>query len=306
MDNLEKKEYIQAGIPDYSKLGELINRAKGPNRTMAAFAQECGIGPSTLSRIANGRITKPVTIENLSTIYEHKDEMFQASFEVLASANGLVTKEEYDKIQARNNVKERKSQQINRERAMQSIITTALLDRNLTIARCPDERIFDPDEKMLTRARPSLSLYITGDASVNESLPEGVWNLFFYTAVVVNDPERFTLMSDTRWVTMRVLEKAMRLFIKDAWYTEKLKNIRTSFVFCDEAIYNEFLTQVKGAPITSAFTAMLVDVDTMRIVKDTWISQHEETKGPLSLPVVGGEEYDRSCVFNSGLMEDDE
>ena len=299
-------EYVQARTPDLFKLGELVNRAKGPNRTMAQFAEECGIGASTLSRIANGKISKPISFENLTAIFEHRDPMFQTSFELLASANGMVPKEAYDRIQAHSEMNERRSQQIDRERAIQNIITTALLDRDITISRCNDERILDPGEKMITRTRPSLSLFITEDSSVSAKISEPVWNLYFNTAIVENDPERRTPMSDARWVAMRVLERSMRVFLKDAWYPEKLSNIRTTFVFCDATLYKEFIFQVENAPINSAFTAMLVYINDMKITKDTWISTLDETRGPLSLPVVGTEEYYRSLDFDSGILEDDE
>lgn len=299
-------EYIQARTPDLLRLGELVTRAKGPGRTMAQFAEECGIGPSTLSRIANGKITKPISFENLTAIFEHRDQMFQTSFDILASANGMVPKEEYERIQVRSEINERRSQQIDRARAMQNIITTALLERNITISRCTDERLLATGEKMLLRTRPSLSLFLTEDPLVKAKISEPLWNLYFYTPVIENDPERRSPVSDVRWVAMRVMERAMRVFLKDAWYPEKLEDIRTTFVFCDATLYTEFLFQVENSPINSAITAMLVDVNDMKIIKDTWISTLDETSGPLANPVVGTEEYFRSMDFDGGILEDDE
>lgn len=300
------KEYVQAGAPDFLKLGELVNRAKGPNRTMAAFAEECGIGPSKLSRVANAKISTPLSLEALASIYEHRDRMFQVPFEVLANANGLVTKETYEQIQVRSNLNALVNLEVQRERAMQNIITTALLDRNVTISRCHDDRMLDSDENAITRTTPSLSLLITGDTAANGRISEPVWNLYFNSSVVANDTEHRTFLSSAVRGARRAVDKAMSLFLKDAWYPEKLSGVRTTFVFCDAAVYKKFITQVKGSPFNSAFTAMLVDVNNMKIIQDTWLSKSDETNGPLSLPVVEADENTHNADFDGDFMEEDE
>ena len=98
----------------------------------------------------------------------------------------------------------------------------------------------------------------------------------------------------------------MSLFLKDAWYPEKLSGVRTTFVFCDAAVYKKFITQVKGSPFNSAFTAMLVDVNNMKIIQDTWLSKSDETNGPLSLPVVEAYENTHNADFDGDFMEEDE
>lgn len=88
------EEYVLARTPDLLRLGELVTRAKGPSRTMAQFAEDCGIGASTLSRIANGKITKAVSLENLQAIYDHRDESVELPFETFARADGYVSPRE--------------------------------------------------------------------------------------------------------------------------------------------------------------------------------------------------------------------
>ena len=97
MENEKKVEYIQVRTPDIMKIGEYVVKAKGANRTMAQFAEECGIGASTLSRIANGKIRKPLTEEVIRSIYEHRDEESNITLNAFMRLNGFMEKERYER-----------------------------------------------------------------------------------------------------------------------------------------------------------------------------------------------------------------
>ena len=62
-------EYVQVRTPDIMRISEYVIKAKGINRTMAQFAEDCGIGASTLSRIANGKISKPLSEDTVKAIF---------------------------------------------------------------------------------------------------------------------------------------------------------------------------------------------------------------------------------------------
>ena len=47
--------YVRVKQPDKDKLAELVIRSKGSKRSMRQFARECGIDPSTMSRIIKFR-----------------------------------------------------------------------------------------------------------------------------------------------------------------------------------------------------------------------------------------------------------
>ena len=56
-------DYEQIRTPDFARIASYVNHAKGSERNMAQFAEATGIGASTLSRIVNGRSTKPLSKE---------------------------------------------------------------------------------------------------------------------------------------------------------------------------------------------------------------------------------------------------
>ena len=68
----EIRGYQQLRTPDYAALANCVNRAKGPNRTMAQFAEDTGISASTLSRIVNMNIKKPMAIDLIIKIFEKR------------------------------------------------------------------------------------------------------------------------------------------------------------------------------------------------------------------------------------------
>ena len=86
----EIRSYKQIRTPDYARLASLVSQAKGPDRTMAQFAETTGIGASTLSRLVNLNIKKPLSMETIIKIYEGRanaeDEYL---LEALARANGM-------------------------------------------------------------------------------------------------------------------------------------------------------------------------------------------------------------------------
>lgn len=51
IDMTELANYIRIRPPEKEKLAELLIRAKGASRSMRQFALDCGVNPSTLSRI---------------------------------------------------------------------------------------------------------------------------------------------------------------------------------------------------------------------------------------------------------------
>lgn len=90
IDMTELANYIRIRPPDKNKLAELLVRAKGANRSMRQFALECGVNPSTLSRIVNMKISGACTDELIQKVAQNSDPESGITFEILMDANGKV------------------------------------------------------------------------------------------------------------------------------------------------------------------------------------------------------------------------
>ena len=127
-------EYIAVRIPDKMKIASLVNEAKG-DRTIAQLAEACNVSASMLSRVVNGRITKPMSVAVIRSIAENAETRSPSFFEQLARANGLMPKVQYEEREAKgaNNNRSRMEERREQETKAQNIIMAELLNRGIPV-----------------------------------------------------------------------------------------------------------------------------------------------------------------------------
>ena len=117
MNQLEMDENIKAleadfvlvSEPDAETVAKLVLEAKGEERTMKEFAEATGISAPTLSRIVNGKITRPMSVINMLRVIDKSVEESSANFFALARANGYMSKSEQRAIRDRVQVRKQKN-----------------------------------------------------------------------------------------------------------------------------------------------------------------------------------------------------
>lgn len=251
---MNKDDMVQAYAPDKQKLAELIIKAKGTQRTMAQFSIATGISAPTLSRIANGKINKPLSNEFLEKIYASKCEDADFSLDMLLLANGIVKSSVVNrgKKYAENHasVQERC---ISLERHAKNAIVNALMERGITI------QSIHPDFDNRKNEAP-FGLHLPYDFNLN--IPSETYQNWYFDVIFCS----------ATMATTAIFNHAARLFLLDAWSPEFLANQKTSFVFENRAMYERFIGRFKGAPIKSAVSAILIDEETETVVEETWMS----------------------------------
>ena len=80
--------YVRVREPDKNMLSELIIKAKG-NRSLSAFARECGVSPSTLSRLVNKKNNQPCSDDLIDAIAKKAAPGSGVTLEELLEAYGL-------------------------------------------------------------------------------------------------------------------------------------------------------------------------------------------------------------------------
>lgn len=83
-------KYVRVTAPDKDKLAELIKLAIGPSRNMTEFSKECGVNPSTISRILNKKNSGASSDDLIITIAKHADPLSGVTEESLMKAHGMV------------------------------------------------------------------------------------------------------------------------------------------------------------------------------------------------------------------------
>lgn len=269
------REYIQVRIPDKQRLSELLKMCKGSERTMAQYAEACGtISPSTLSRILNGKITKPLSLELLKTIYDHRDKKTEVSFYALCSANGMVDKEAFDR-RSKGVAQRRFDTKRDRENNIRSFICNELFDRGVTLKsgyRFVNPHQIDKDGK--ARFFP-YGLVRKSDFMI--ALPEmhedAMWAFIIcpYTEKE-NESER-----DFSFSMERYIEEIAPNLLYDAWGTDGKGSVdyehelKTSFVFCDERYYRTFRELMEKVTFHTSMTTILVDVENEKVLLEEWL-----------------------------------
>lgn len=82
-------DYIRTGDVDSEVLSQLVLRAKG-SRSMTAFATDCEVNTSTISRIVNMKTTTACSDEVLMAISKAADPTSGVTIDQLLAANGMV------------------------------------------------------------------------------------------------------------------------------------------------------------------------------------------------------------------------
>lgn len=83
------KNYIRRKTVDKEKLALYLKAAKG-GRTMKQFAEDCGVNPSTFSRILNQKLIGASSEKLMLAIFEHADSDCGFTLDALMAANGML------------------------------------------------------------------------------------------------------------------------------------------------------------------------------------------------------------------------
>lgn len=121
--------YVRVSPVNKELLASLVEKAKGPSRTMKQFADEIGCNPSTLSRIVNKQNNGASKDDLITAIALHADQDSGITLEMLMNANGMAIQ-----MKDGRRVKPFMIQSMLEDSAMQ-IIMKALIDREVSIEK---------------------------------------------------------------------------------------------------------------------------------------------------------------------------
>lgn len=286
---LNPDNYIQTRTPDVSELANLIRKAKGINRTMSEFAEVCGVSASTFSRIANGKITQPLSLEILAKICLNADPDAGVYIRNLTVANGMVTKDFLSRKDSRGLNSQKDEQRFSVENEMKNIISAALLERGLAIAYQKRIHISEGVPAIASGCgRGNLLVRIQG-------YEPSYWKYktMSYTGikrcVVGNSPSEGI---DYECEADFMFHDEAEYFLLDAWEPEKLCKVKMTYVFPDREIYEAFYKKVENAGVHNWISIVLIDLKLRCVIEERFLHR------------VDGKTC--SSVFELPLIEDDE
>ena len=230
--------YVRVRPPDKDKLAELVIRAKGARRSMRQFAIECGINPSTMSRIVNKKTAGASSDEVIISIADHADEDSGITVEMLMDAHGKVTRQMTGRV--------RNESYSLMETAMKDILMKELLVREYTLSTSKTEVLHNA---LNYRYRTDWALLT--DANSEKGNLE-LWEFEFWPTIL--DGER-----DIRHTAMKLRQKF--LMVLGLYYTGDMSPKKMSFVLTDRKVYEYLISTLDGISFKALFSFILVDLD---------------------------------------------
>ena len=285
MDELKYGEFLQITAPDKDALSKILNRCKGNERTMALFAGDCGVNASTLSRILNGKITKPLSYETLVSIYDHRSGSADISFEQLANANGMRSKESREREKGIDLFYNDPWDKIERENEIQKIIVNGLLLRGEMIQLESNPKRFYSKNPEYRESRWDLYPQIDFVVNILEGGRTREWDFYCY-AKSLDDGD-----GGSRELANDTIQMKIAFFLQDSWEPQILEGVKSSFLFFEESVFDEFLGQLRAARINSEVSVILVDYLHGKVVREEWVRDCD--KGKKSL-------FDREITVEDG------
>ena len=292
---IPQDEYIVIGAPQLDSLAKLLVEAKGEDRTMGDFARDCGIEPSTFSRIQNRKIKRALKRDVIDAIYTHSKGFL--SYDSLMRANGMLNKsrlegksseEQADRIQFANESNTYR----NELAAIGNIVREEISKRQNNYA----EREYNENTCRMFGCEYVESRYGTLEFFFKKlyCFDEPMNPRFMYLSIVdtlsyLESPsslENFANLPDNKFLK-RFMGQIYRpsdneLFFIDTWSPEALKDIRICFAVTDRRIF-EKARKVFGDTVTvnNEFSIILVDLDQREIVSEykipTKSGEHKES-----------------------------
>ena len=293
-----EQDLVKVTEPDYEEIGNLIREIKGEKRTMKQFARDTGISAPTLSRIMNGKVTKPISVENMVSLASHAADQSKAvglMFQ-LARANGYMSRGEQQALKTKFKLKAALRQlHRSREEMMSMVIKGALFERGCGM----DPQVLEPrDGELPTSIRVPLKYDF--DLDISGEVGEYRWAFFCI-------PQRREDWKDENIdldrMTRQLVREVSPIFVTDSWQPELYKDYKISFCFADEVLYELFNLSINQAKFNNRFSVILIDDDHCRFMEERVCesARYEDTKSLLSLPPTVGLSFsDREILDGIG------
>lgn len=262
----EIRNYKQIRTPDYSLLASLVSQAKGSERTMAQFSEATGIGASTLSRLVNHNIKKPLSLDVIIRIYENRaDEEDHSLLDSLARANGFYPADYAQRVKNHDSMAARRNAHMNREYQMKNALIAGVAAAGCSISVVERPSLRESNlPPICTPYIGDFLLKLSADTTLSTTRN---WSFITYTQLVEETERPF----NAKYYARRAVQSCSQIFLLDAWKPEILNGYKISFAFVDKDIMGEFWNAVSIAQVHTEMSLILIDSTNYRVLDEIWI-----------------------------------
>lgn len=239
---LDGIEYKPTFTPNWIQFSKILESAKGPHRSMGAFADVCSISPATFTRIVKGHYKKALKQNMLEKIYENADPQAAVTMDELLRANGYRAEGEEDDS----------SKGSIRVADLYGIISKELYTRGLAFMTYPSS----VDGEVIPESKLGMTAFDKYQAP---------WTVVFHIQGISPQYLKFhgNLMNedfiDSKENLWRALKPYNMLFLRDQWEPEATTNYSYTIVFKKEEAFHIFVDAMKDVKVNNYISAILID-----------------------------------------------
>lgn len=276
---LLESDLIPVTFPDPAEVSRLVLEAKGEDRTLKDFADVTGISSPTLSRIINGKITRPLSLETVVRIIGNSEKYTLKAMYNLAEACGYMSRKEQSELKAHSMMTKQRSDLFAEIKSMMLIVIIAeLVQRGET----NDTRLFDSEPDDIPTITDSM---IKCDFSMNAEYKEEKFTWSFFTFPQKVEDFNYEKMDAVK-LSRNIVKELSPVLLTDAWTPAVYHDYRMTFCFIDEDMYKEFVELMKRGDLNNDFSAILIDMDSKELVEETIFSSRIQRKSPFNMPII--------------------
>lgn len=273
MSNKEEMEmeYVSVYVPDMPRIIEFVRQAKGPDRTMAQFAEalsseeNVSVSASTLSRIVNNNKAKPLSVELIKAMVNKAANPDDISFSDFMRANGMMPKQQ---IEEREKWRSASTDQItkyeNERRDIRNIISEELNARGYMMMVLPRITGDDNISSSLLLGRYKSNFVVR----VHGTKPK-YWGFHIYTDPYGEDEREFRNKRLEADLSVEMRNWA-RIFLTDLWESELFSDnkIKNTFLFTERDMFELFCDKLQNVTVNTNMSVMLMDLKKREIVSE--------------------------------------
>ena len=284
-------DFVQVTEPDYDEVAEIILEAKGESWTMKEFAQATGISAPTLSRMINGKLTRPMSIENIVRIISNSEIDTSANIFRFARANGYMSKAEQQSLRSRMKLREtRAGFHDSQKQLMSVIIKSGLFERGCSID--PEVMEDRPGTLVTSLGKPiKYDFYL----ELEKDGKQYTWIFFIFPQKLEDYKiDKF----DVERMTSQLVKDLSPVFMTDSWNSEEYADKKISFCFVVENLYEGFNALLGDAHFNNRFSSILINDSTNKVVEENGFSAVKFEANPcvFDMPVVIGITFEEDAV----------
>lgn len=288
--------YVKTSEPDKDRLADLVIAARG-NRTSQQFAIECGVNPSTLTRILNKQNKGSSKDDLIYAIAEHAAPESGVTLDELMHANGM-SKQEHGIMFGRVMNK--------LEETVEQILFRELLARGASIRRgnirynVSKTLSIRPDILLLTDALKD----VTGES-------ENVWLMEVMTPTLRSradkgqDNEARRRLFQVRQVAF---QKMSRFSFASLGSIDVFKPVKFSLITTEKKVYDDLIEEFKEMNVPTNISIVHLDIDMGTIVDEFVLPRSDGKTIPAYFDkiVIPDDDDDDLGIIKDDIEEGDE